>query len=511
MRLSLRSARVQDALVIAAAMLLTVFYVASAGGGFALDDAWIHQTYARNLGLHGEWSFVPGSPSAASTSPLFTILLALGYRLGVPYELWTHALGGLALAATGLLAIRLARRLIGPESLVPLAAGLACVSSWHLIWAAASGMETALFAALTLALIALSWRELDAQRPGPLARAVIFGAAAGLTMLTRPEGVVLTAVCGVALLLAHPDRPPRAMLAWLVVAALAWMVVILPYFALNLQLAGGLLPSTNAAKQAEYAGHFAWDYLTRVLYVITPLAAGASVLLLPGAALYAWVQGRSLRVKRDGWLLLVPLAWALALALLYAAWLPVNYHYGRYLIPALPAFLVCGVAGTAWLLERAASNPIGRPLTRVLAVSAAAVMALFALVLGPSATQRGVQIINEEMVAQAQWIAANLPPGDLLAVHDIGAVGYFAPRAILDTAGLISPEVIPVLHDKEGLYTLFEERGVRYVMAFDDQTPGGDPSDPRLCPVKRSGGVASAEAGGSSMTIYALAYGGECP
>ncbi|MFN8377354.1 MAG: hypothetical protein U0452_01680 [Anaerolineae bacterium] len=511
MPLSIRSARVQAVLVAAAAILLTAGYVWFAGSGFALDDAWIHQTYARNLGLYGEWAFVRGVPSAASTSPLFTVLLALGYRLGVPFELWTHTLGALALVTTGILGMWMARRLTRPDSLVPLAVGLACVGSWHLIWAAASGMETALFAAFTLALIVLAWRELDAQRPGPLVRAVIFGVAAGVTTLTRPEGIVLAGLCGLSLLLAHPKRPRRAMVLWLVVAALAWFVVMLPYVVLNLQLAGGLLPSTNAAKRAEYAVHFTWDFLTRLFYVLTPLAAAASILLVPGSLIYVWVQGRALGRKPETWLMLLPISWVVALPLLYALWLPVNYHYGRYVIPALPAFLVCGVVGTAWMLERSASSSIARPLARVLAVSAGVVMILFALILGPSAYKRGVTIINEEMVAQAQWIANHLPPGELLAVHDIGAVGYFAPRAILDTAGLVSSEVIPVLHDKEGLYALFEAQRVRYFMGFDDQTPGADPADPRLCPLRRSVGTASTEAGGSSMTIYSLAYDGVCP
>ena len=28
--------------------------------GYPLDDAWIYQTYARNLSHLGEWSFIPG-------------------------------------------------------------------------------------------------------------------------------------------------------------------------------------------------------------------------------------------------------------------------------------------------------------------------------------------------------------------------------------------------------------------------------------------------------------------
>ena len=52
------------------ALLLVTIYVLAAGGSFPLDDSWIHQTYGRNLALNGEWAFLPGKPSAASTSPL---------------------------------------------------------------------------------------------------------------------------------------------------------------------------------------------------------------------------------------------------------------------------------------------------------------------------------------------------------------------------------------------------------------------------------------------------------
>ncbi|HUS83758.1 MAG TPA: hypothetical protein VMX56_01330, partial [Anaerolineales bacterium] len=61
--------------------------------GFPLDDAWIHQTYARNLGEMGEWSFIPGQSSAGSTAPLWSALIAIGYLLKIPYRWWTYGIG----------------------------------------------------------------------------------------------------------------------------------------------------------------------------------------------------------------------------------------------------------------------------------------------------------------------------------------------------------------------------------------------------------------------------------
>ena len=167
--------RLFDALIVLVALLLVALYVAAAGGDFPLDDSWIHQTYGRNLAVYGDWAYRPGEASAASTSPLYTVVLAAGYKLGVPFRWWTHGLGALMLALTGLIGARLAARLAPKQKYLPLAAGLALVGAWHLIWAGASGMETMLFGMFTLLLVWLAWRELD-QRSVALPAVALRGA-----------------------------------------------------------------------------------------------------------------------------------------------------------------------------------------------------------------------------------------------------------------------------------------------------------------------------------------------
>ena len=65
--------------------------------GFPLDDTWIHLTYARNFAEHGEWAFRLGEQSAGSTSPLWTLLLSIGYVLRLAPYGWTFFLGWLML------------------------------------------------------------------------------------------------------------------------------------------------------------------------------------------------------------------------------------------------------------------------------------------------------------------------------------------------------------------------------------------------------------------------------
>ncbi|MCL4254478.1 MAG: hypothetical protein KJ043_11970, partial [Anaerolineae bacterium] len=85
----------RDLIFIVLASILVGFYALSISG-FPLDDSWIHQVYGRNLAQLGQWAFIPDVPSSASTAPFYTVLLAIGYALNIPYLLWTHALGALA-------------------------------------------------------------------------------------------------------------------------------------------------------------------------------------------------------------------------------------------------------------------------------------------------------------------------------------------------------------------------------------------------------------------------------
>ena len=502
-----------DLVLLVVSIIVVASYVLTANGGFPLDDSWIHQVYGRNLAESGMWAFVPGVPSAASTSPLYTVLLATGYKLGISYKLWTYALGIVALWVAGMCAGRMAERLLPKQKYAGLIGGLAVVLAWHLVWSAASGMETMLFSMWTLVLIVIGWRELDERSTMPahiLGRGAGFGAAAALATITRPEGIALAGIIGLAMLVVRPQKTWRDFILWGAGAAVAFMIAISPYFALNLNLTGGLLPDTAAAKQAENAPLLLDSYPLRFWKMVEPLMAGVQLFFLPGVIFFVAGQIKSLRENRRGILFIVPVLWSVALIALYAARLPAYYQHGRYVIPALPAFIAVGTVGI-WQLIHAGRRSIGgRVLSRSLAISTLLGLVFF-VVQGAGVYARDVRIIDEEMVASANWIRDNIPPDEMLAIHDIGAVGYFAPRPMLDLAGLVSPEIVPFILDRDLLWAWLEASNARYLMAFPDQVPGNDVTDPRLCPVFTTGGTASVAAGGPNMTVYRLAWDGNCP
>lgn len=55
-----------------------------------------------------------------------------------------------------------------------------------------------------------------------------------------------------------------------------------------------------------------------------------------------------------------------------------------------------------------------------------------------------------------------------------------------------------------------ESRGAVYLMALENQVPGRDLSDPRLCGIFNTEGNVAIRAGGSNMIIYELAWDGKC-
>ncbi len=495
---------------------LYLVYARSSGlAGFPLDDAWIHQTYARNLAQTGQLAYLPGQPSAGSTSPAWSFILSVAYLLGIDYKLWAYLIGSLSLAATACLAYRLFLRLAPPRSptaeegkprpRAALLAGLLCAVEWHLVWASVSGMETILFTALSLGLLEYYFGHVAAVsgpnacagcpcrpcagclcRPsnghGPsgepasvhkeqtVVRAVGIGLLAGVLVLTRPEGAVLAGMVLLAMIgLPWPSTRSELRLRLLaaVVAAVAMLAVLSPYFAFNLRTSGTIFPNTFYAKQAEYQAEL--PIWTRLWQVLSPTLAGAQVLLVPGFVYSIYSLLSRPRGQRR-WPAIVPVVWWLAILGLYAVRLPVGYQHGRYTMPSIPLLILYGVWGTAAMLRPRSPRLRVRVLSRVVP-AAIAILAVLFWWRGANAYRDDVGFIEGEMVAVARWLGEQTAPGDLIAVHDIGAIGYLIDRPLLDLAGLITPEVIPFIADADQLAGWMAAREAGYAVFFPDFSP----------------------------------------
>jgi hypothetical protein len=466
--------------------------------GFPLDDGWIHQTYARNLVRYGQFAYNPGQPSPGSTAPLWTLLLSLAYLLGLDFKLWTYLLGAICLALTGWMAWRLGERLFPGRKWVAVLMGLYCLLEWHLAWAAFSGMETVLFIFLSLLLVerylAVTEKEMEEARALVPGRYLQLGFMGGLLTLTRPEGVGLLGLIGLAEGLRR--RKLSVVRRWLGLG-LGFALPVAPYLAFNLTATGLIFPNTFYAKQAEYQVLMeALSPPRRVLNVISVTLVGAQVLLLPGFALsvYEFLKGK--RPER-----LLPLAWWAIFLAVYALRLPVTYQHGRYLIPTIPFFVPYGLGGTVALLRLSPDRLVVRILGRVLLIATLLVLVIFWAVLGPRAYATDVGFIEGEMVTTARWVREHTPRTALIAVHDIGAIGYYADRALVDLAGLITPQVIPFIRDEDRLLSFIKTEGADYLVTFPSWYPRLV-QDPHLRAVFRTEYNWTMEMGMDNMVVY---------
>ena len=455
--------------------------------GFPLDDAWIHQTYARNLVEWGQWAFWRRQVSGGSTAPLWSAFLALGYWLKLSFYFWAFALGGVFLWGLAVLGEKFLRQSLAAYKGKFPWGGIFILGEWHLVWAAASGMETLLYALLVTAVLvflALGKRNF-----------LLLGALVGISLWVRPGGVTLLGPIIVVAVLSGKDLKRIARDLFNVV--LGFGIFLSLYLLFNLAVTGTPLPNTFYAKQAEYAilRELSPFWLRFLAEIALPLN-GAGALLLPGALFYIW---RSLKQRNAA--ALVGVIWFLGCAGIYAWKLPVTYQHGRYMMPAMPIFFLWGISGTLQLFEKAKSVRKGQ-----LAFGWGTALVLIWVAfygLGAKAYAEDVAFIESEMVVTARWVAENIAPDALIAAHDIGALGYFDGRELVDLAGLVSPEVIPFISDEEKLMSYLDSQNVEYLIVFPSWYKTLSEGLPL---VYNTEGLFAPEIGGENMSLYKWAH-----
>jgi arabinofuranosyltransferase len=152
------------------------------------DDAYIYLVYARNF-IDGNGLTFNGTIVEGFTSPVWVMLLSTLGLAGIPLPLLAATLstlaGLLALFATYMLARQLnldpGRALIAPILLV---------ATGDFTFHMGVGLEETLFAALVALSVALAYL----QDPCRILRSYRFPLLMGLIILTRPEGVLVSAL-----------------------------------------------------------------------------------------------------------------------------------------------------------------------------------------------------------------------------------------------------------------------------------------------------------------------------
>ena len=357
-----------------------------------IDDAFIFYRYAANWAAGLGPVFNPGERVEGYSSFLWTALLALGARLGVPPDHLGPLLSFVFAAVTLLAVSRMAGVLFPRSTSLGVALPLACALSTGFAFYSLSGMDTAIFAA-SIAAATLAVRS--ALRDGRV-RGVALALPA--LVLVRAEGVLyalaLVALFAVFARVTGGAALRRAVL-WAAAATLATAVV---QFGGRHLFYGSWVPSSLSSK--AYATHVLGQLLAGTPGAAAELwrafARGARYVafLLPLFALPAAILIVR-RVRREP---VDPLVWCLATVIALSAsvtlwaggdWMPYHRHTVAVWCP------------TVVLLAWAAYDVLARSTRGRPAAWPTAAAALLLLAGGLYASGGGAQL-NPSLLASAR-------------------------------------------------------------------------------------------------------------
>ncbi len=404
---------------------------------YVTDDTFVHLQYARNLAQGHGLSFNLGDRVYGCTSPLWTALIADAMALGFDGLRAARVLGFLATLGSVGLFLQLMRRNLRTPALCAAATVAWAGHAWMLRWSLA-GLETPLAVALVLAgFVAFT----EGQQWG--ARPVRTGALWALAALTRPEAALLLGLWGVFLIVDTDSRPGLRRLVFGSLPPLViyggWLLFTRVYF-------GTALPQTLQAKATGTGGLVVqlenlWRQV-RIVGATDGLMAALLVLALLAGGSLVWTR-RSLTQRAQR---MLPWVWLAVVPALYVArGVPVR---SRDLLPLLPVLSwLAWRAGECWSLGPAEHPRRARTVMLGTAVAALVLvqnLAVYRGVVLPQARASSTGL-RGSLVPWGRWLRANTPAGTSIATPEIGALGYFGQRRVVDLSGLVTPQMVPHL------------------------------------------------------------------
>jgi hypothetical protein len=417
------------------------------------DDSFISLNFAHHLAQDGMLSFDGEHWSTGATSPLHVALLAAVLKTGAAPIFATIAFGvGMHMLLTGstwLFALAVFRsRLTAHMAAVAMAfTPLALLDT-------VNGMETGLF----LSLVALTCASYFFHRTRR--GLALTGFFLALAVLTRPDGAFLVPAVLAYHVISHPeDRHWRTFVADAVVIGMLPLIAGLSLMGYSYAVTGAF--SGTATVKLQFFREFALPFETRI-------ALGGDQMGLFYGPMWSMVALAIVGASNRKEALIVALFW-LPVIVIYLLLFPGSmYHYFfRYQHPILPFIAVFAAGGAYRLLVAAA---MGNLLHKGL------VAAALIIVIVPVTQQyihwrdnstEAVLETRNDLAAMAKNLNTLIKSNQMLATHDIGAVGYFGHFKVLDLVGLVNPEATEY-NPKRQTKALIEKERPDFLLIFPE-------------------------------------------
>lgn len=438
-------------------------YIGWANFGYAYDDAFITYRVAYNFASGQGLIYNPGEWFGSSTSPGLALLLGLGGKVFGPdaVPVIGTIVSGVALWLAGLGLYVYGARTGYPAS--GLFAGLLLIASQIMAFSSSGEMP------LQMALIL--WAYVAYVSEWRIASALLLAAAT----VVRPDGVMAVAVLGLF------DLIRTRRIAWRM--WLAFAIALAPFLVLAWIYYGTPLPNSLAAKLAHRDAQL-WVTFGKQLRAwlnefTGPNGQRATWEFLswdPRALGFWFVIGVPAMIWARAWWL--PVAWSVAFTLAYRQLHVPFYHW--YAAPPMLGLVVIagvGIETACRFLIRIGTRQAGsrpRPLVPIVAMTLAVawcfVINMMTLrTLHISSRQHSTLQIYEQT---GRWIDANTPPAASVGYFEIGYLGYYAHRRIIDPLGLVDPAIPPHVAKRDFLWA-YREYLPDYILERSGNSFGG--------------------------------------
>lgn len=383
---------------------------------WAYDDPYITFRYARNLSKGLGFIYNTGEFVLSTTTPLFTILLAILGLFWPNFPELANFIGAICLALGGYLIWRLGN-LRGSPAVSWL--GLLLYPIFPLLLSTL-GSEMPLYLVFVLGSFLLYAKK----------SYYWLAVASGLLVLIRADGILVPIIIFLDFLFREKRLlPPRNILIFSIIIAI-WFVFSFLYF-------GSFFPATLKAKQHQGAMSPTFTFYRAFLDQISYYKSWfyqIQVVFVPLGLLFIFLK--------DNYPWMAFIFWGLGFFAAYS-FLSVSPYFW-YFVPFAPVFLILQGLGLEFF-RRFIAERIKRPINANSLLRQA--FTLFLLVIIPMQVNNAWQLhkgLDNRLgiySAVGKWIQKNTPIGSQVGTLEVGIIGYFSDRIMVDFSGLIQPEI----------------------------------------------------------------------
>ena len=406
---------------------------------YLVDDAYIHLTFARNIATGNGFSFNPREPTYGVTAPLWTLLMApLSLLFGAqPFiaKIVSTVFGALTIP----LIFRLGRR-FGLQATSVIGVTLAWgVNLWLVRWSA-SGMETS----LAILLLMLAFND---QLQGRSTAGIWLG----FSVLTRPETIIIAVIFALDRWRIQGLKKALETVSLFLLASLPWQLYAWVTF-------GTVTPNPAQVKSGGFFPHLP-DLLLGFKRAVGVLLASSSweVIVIAAAVFLLWHKSKKIVDEKEHETLIpvslpnedsVVSARKLALLIVWAVFPPVVFLsrevfiQSRYLIIAIPAVLIGGFLAFD-TLERQGRRLFNKS-TRFVLIGLIMCQNLLLSVILTYPHARLFQETTDALTELSTYLREHTPAGSSVAVGDVGLIGFYSHRYVIDVEGLVTQQMIPI-------------------------------------------------------------------